>query len=234
MPARRIQRSRSWWWRLVPAFWGAVLFVSCGDVAWAQAGRPLVDNTSLKLGISHSDGFVRVVRNSDQSEANLVSDSEVSPYIALSTPPLFLFDSSVAVGVSATYAEFTSSQQDFPGQGRASVGSRMEVQMLTITPELSLYIGKNSDFQFFRISVGQGWGFASLKGQVQFGTTPGAEPPENVQSPSGATPAVSFSVEYRIGPVSLAYFGGGPKIETKPHTYTLGEDTLVLAFVINL
>ena len=214
--------------------WGALLFVSCADLAWAQDGRPLVDNTSLKLGISQSDAFIRVVRNSDQSEASLISDSEISPYIALFTPPLFLFDSSIAVGIAVTYAEFTSSQQNFGGQGPSNVGSRVEVQMLTITPELSLYIGKDSDFQFLRISVGQGWGFASMKGQVQFGTTPGAEPPEEVQSPSGATPAISFSVEYRIGPISLAYFGGGPKIETQAHTYTLGEDSLVLAYVINL
>ncbi|MCZ6533406.1 MAG: hypothetical protein O7A08_10630 [SAR324 cluster bacterium] len=69
---------------------------------------------------------------------------------------------------------------------------------------------------------------------MQFGDTPGAESTEKVGSPSAATPAVSFSVEYRLGFLSLAYFGGGPKIETPQHTYTLGEDTFVLAIVINI
>lgn len=214
--------------------WSALFALFSAEIASGQAGRPLVDHSSLKLGVSYSEGFVTVVRNRDQSEATLLSDSDYSPYVSFASPPLFLFGSNLAIGLSLNYSEFTSSQQQFAGRGPAALGSTVEVQMLTITPELSLYLGKESQTQFLRFSFGQGWGFAELKGRVQFGNRPGAENSELVGSPSGATPAVSFSVEYRLGPVSLAYFGGGPKIETPNHTYTLGEDTAVLSLVFNL
>ncbi|MDH5752027.1 MAG: hypothetical protein OEZ59_06375 [Deltaproteobacteria bacterium] len=200
----------------------------------AQAAEPLVSHYNLKLGASYSTSFIQITRKTDQSEARLVSDSDYSPYVSISSPPLFLGSSGFSIGFSFSYTQFEASQQSFTGlPGPQNAGTQFKARVLTATPALSYYLGRNSDFHFLRISYGAGWGWADMGGRVQFGNSPGTEPPENIEDPSGGTAAVSASVEYRIGSVSLAYYAGGPKFETDRHTYILGDNSLVLSYVIS-
>ena len=219
--------------KLGPALLGLLLLFP-GGILMAQQGRPLVDNTSLKIGAAFSQAFIEVTRKSDDSKANLVSDSDVSLSGSLSTPPFFLGDSIFAIGISLSYSEFTASEQEFTGQGQAATGSRAEGQMLIITPSISMYLGRNSPTQFLSVTFGQGWAFAKLSGTVQFGTTLGAETAEQMDTSSDPSPALFFGLEYRLGFLSLGYTAGGPLIETQNHTYRLGNDTVVLAVVFNL
>jgi len=105
--------------------------------------------------------------------------------------------------------------------------------MAILTPAISYYLGRTSSSQFLRISLGAGWAYAKISGQVQFGDTPGAESSETLENPEGVSSAILFALEYRAGPISLALMGGGPKIESKDHIITMGENSLVAAWVFN-
>lgn len=203
-----------------------------GSVLHAQGGA-LVDNYSVKVGVAYSESFIQVTRTSDDSVAELVADSDYSPHLSFATPPFFLGDSGLALGVSASYAQFTASQQEFPTEGPASIGSTVEGRMLILTPSVSYTVGRTSPTQFLRIAFGAGWAWADISGRVQFGDTLNAESSEPLEAQEGVSNAVLFSLEYRLGPLSLAFMGGGPKIETPSHSIIMGEDSIVLAWVIN-
>lgn len=221
--------------RLAPPCLGALLCALLATRGAAPAfaqGRPLVDHYTLNLGVSQSTAFINVTRNRDGEVAHLVSDSDYSPYVGLSTPPFFLGSTGFAVGITASYSQFTASQQEFPQQGPAALDTQARGEMFFITPALSYYLGRESPTQFLRVLAGVGWGWARVQGRVQFGDTPGAEASEEMRSPSGASPAVATAIEYRYRIFSIAVYGGGPKLETPDHTYQLGDNSVVLSLAI--
>ena len=201
-----------------------------GSTIFAQT-RSLANQYSLKGGVSYSTSFIRITRLSDNAEADLISDSDFSPYLSLGSPPWFLFSSGLSAGITASYSQFKASRQDFPASGPASAGNTAEGRMLIITPALSYFLGKDSASQFLRITAGIGWAFATVDGRVEFGNKPGQEPPEDLLTPPGANNAVTMSIEYRLGPISMAVYSGGPLIETRQHEIQMGNDAFVLSYV---
>lgn len=202
------------------------------EIVLAQGA--LVNKTNGKIGLSYSTSFVTATRNSDGAEAKLISDSDYAPYAAFATPPLFLFGSATALGLSMSYAQFEASTQEFATQGPQPIGSKAKVRMLVVTPALSYYMGKTSPSQFLRLSAGMGWAWSQISGKVEFGDKPGAEPPEDLVAPSSPSQAVSFAAEYRVRSLSLAVYLGGPKIENDQHTYQMGDNSVVLSYVFAL
>lgn len=219
-------------WSLAVIFAILTILYSRG-IATAQGAGALLDNSNLKIGLSYSQATVTVIRNSDNSEVNLAAESRVFPYISIATPPFFFGESALAFGISVSYSSFTASQEDFPNGESQTAGNQLTVETAAITPALSYYFGRNSATQFLRLFAGQGWGSTNISGNVQFGATSDAENPERATSPSGTTVAVTFGFEYRYRSLSLAFFGGGPKIETENHTITLNDNRTVLAYVID-
>lgn len=211
---------------------GIFLLMTLGQAAGQQRSQ-LLSNYHFKLGVSYSTGFINVTRNRDEAEASLVSDSNYSPYVSIGSPPYFLFNSGIALGITSSYSQFSTSQQDFPNQGPERTGDETEGRMLTITPTLSYYLGKQNNTHFLKFAIGAGWGWGRITGGAQFGDTPGAEPPEKFDPVEGTGNAVYFSIEYRLLDLSLAYFAGGPLIETDKFNVQMGDNSAVLSYVFD-
>lgn len=223
-----------------PAWWLALL-AGVLVAGWpapglrAQGGQPLVAGYAIKVGASYSESFIEVTRLSDDAQATLVADGDLSPYLSWSSPPWFLGVGGLAVGVSASYNEFTASRQSFGGgPGPETTGDTASGQLVTVTPEVIYYFGRASPTQYLRLAAGVGWGLAAFSGHVQFGNTLGAEMPEPFQSPQGLTAAVSTSIEYRYKWVAVAWIAGGPAAENQVHHFKWGDSVVTLSYVFKL
>ncbi len=213
----------------------AVAWLLFGGVALAQGSSPLLEGYRIKVGAGFADSFIRITRKSDNAEARLITDTDASPYVSFSSPPLFFGSSGLAFGVSASYNEFSAERQSFTGgAGPEATGSVASGQLVTLTPELLYFIGRNSPTQYLRFALGVGWGVASFSGFVRFGDTLAGSLPEPFESPSGTINAVAFSVEYRYKALSVGYSAGGPAAENDVHSFQWGENTLTVAYVYSL